>query len=213
MPTTTPDNIFYADSSSAMSAEAISAAEATSVQEAFDNLINDSRQQQNYFWTDSSGRTSQTGMRVNDLGYQADTDITYRYNGTAWRVWEKTPTAYTPAVTGGTRTGGIVKYSIGSGMVYVSGSITLSAVSGDFSIGIPSGLPIDTTFVGAVAFEDVGTNIFWGTALANSSTAIGFYASLASGTYASRGILSSTIPFTWASGDSIRFSVHYETTA
>lgn len=84
MPTTTPDGIFYADSSTAMSAEAISAAEATSVQDALDLLVNDARQIQTFRWADASERTSQGGMLEGDQGWQSDTKTQYVFDGTNW---------------------------------------------------------------------------------------------------------------------------------
>lgn len=84
MPTTSPDNIYYADGSTPMSAETISAAEATSVQDALDALIHDTRQIQTFVWANSAARSSQAGMIAGDLGYQTDTGLTYRYNGSSW---------------------------------------------------------------------------------------------------------------------------------
>ena len=84
MPTTSPDNIYYADGSTPMSAETISAAEATSVQEALNAKINDTRQIQTFVWADTAARNAQTGMTEGDFGYQLDNDLTYRYTGSIW---------------------------------------------------------------------------------------------------------------------------------
>lgn len=83
MPTTTPDAIYFADSSTSMSAEAISAAEATSVQNAFD-AFREFRQIQTFVWADSGARGSQAGMSEGDMGYQLDTDMYYYYSGSVW---------------------------------------------------------------------------------------------------------------------------------
>lgn len=40
--------------------------------------------QYRYRWADSTARGAQTGMRVDDHGYQIDTGVTYRYNGSEW---------------------------------------------------------------------------------------------------------------------------------
>lgn len=82
MPVTSPDNIFYADGSTPMSVEAISAAEATSVQEA----LTTSRAIRSYKWPTSVERDAQAGMEAGDQGYQIDTKVTYTYSGTAWLV-------------------------------------------------------------------------------------------------------------------------------
>lgn len=81
MPVTSPDSIYYADGSTAMSAEAISAAQATSVQDALDV-----RQIKSYVWANATARGTQTGMTEGDMGYQRDTNEPYLYTGTAWVV-------------------------------------------------------------------------------------------------------------------------------
>lgn len=87
MPTTSPDGIYYADGSTPMSAEAISAAEATSVQNALDALVNDTRQIQTFVWANAAARTAQTGMIAGDFGFQTDTSTTYRYVNSAWAIF------------------------------------------------------------------------------------------------------------------------------
>lgn len=86
MPTTSPDGIYFADGATAMSAESISAAEATSVQDALDDLVHTNRQLQAYDWLNSAARTAQTGMTEGALGYQRDTDVYYTYDGSAWAI-------------------------------------------------------------------------------------------------------------------------------
>ena len=102
MPTTSPDGIYFADGATAMSAESISAAEATSVQNALDSLIHDSRQLQAYDWANSAARTAQTGMTEGALGYQRDTDTYYTYDGSAWETLIPSSDAVIPnSVTNG----------------------------------------------------------------------------------------------------------------
>lgn len=84
MPTTSPDNIYYADGSTPMSAEAISAAEATSVQNALNSLINNTRQIRAFVWADTAARNDQIGMTEGDIGYQLDSDTNYQYTGSVW---------------------------------------------------------------------------------------------------------------------------------
>lgn len=79
MPTTSPDDIFYADVTTPGSLETISATQAASIQAAFNK-----RQSYYYRWADVAARTAQTGMRVGDLGYQVDTNVEYQYSGTEW---------------------------------------------------------------------------------------------------------------------------------
>lgn len=116
MPTTSPDNIYYADSSTAMSAEAISAAVATSVQDALDSKVNDTRQIQSFVWANAAARTAQTGMAEGDWGYQQDTDVTYRYT-----------TAWNPYYAGGLVQ--VVPSSVTNGSVSAAGVVTSSSVA------------------------------------------------------------------------------------
>lgn len=98
MPTTSPDNIYYADTSTSMSAEAISAAEATSVQAALNAKINNTRQIQSFVWANAAARTAQTGMNEGDWGFQQDTDVTYRYANATWSPYY--PGGMVPVVPG-----------------------------------------------------------------------------------------------------------------
>lgn len=83
---TSPDNIAYASTSDDLSVEDITAAMATSVQDALDDLVNDTRQRQTYRWADATARTAQAGMQAGDEGYQVDTATDYIYTGSTWRV-------------------------------------------------------------------------------------------------------------------------------
>lgn len=82
MAVTSPDGIFYADGSTPMSAAAISAAEATSVQAALSN----SRAVRTYKWADEVARLAQLDMTEGDVGDQLDNDTTWRYDGTSWAI-------------------------------------------------------------------------------------------------------------------------------
>ncbi len=128
MPTTSPDGIYYADGSTPMSAEDISAAEATSVQDALDALVNDTRQIQSFLWANSAARSAQTGMVGGDFGYQTDTGVTYRYSGSAWvAFYPGALVSIIPTSVAGTG----VSYSTTSGLVSFSASPAVS-VNGCF---------------------------------------------------------------------------------
>lgn len=79
MPLTTPDGIYYRDTSSPASLETESATQATSIQNALSN-----REIQTYKWANATERGSQTGMTEGDVGDQADTNQRWRYSGSAW---------------------------------------------------------------------------------------------------------------------------------
>ena len=144
MPVTSPDSIYYADGSTPMSAEDISAAEATSVQAAFTNKITNKRQIQTFVWANTAARTAQTGMIAGDFGYQTDTGVTYRYSGTVWVAF------YPGGIVGVIPTsvaGSGVSYSTTTGLVTFTSATTIT-VNGCFT----------SAYRGySIAFESTGT--------------------------------------------------------
>lgn len=76
---TTPDSIAYTTTGDGVTLAASSAAMAGSIQAALNTRIIKS-----YKWANVSARTAQTGMSEGDVGDQADTNVTYRYDGAAW---------------------------------------------------------------------------------------------------------------------------------
>jgi hypothetical protein len=112
-----------------MSAEAISAAEATSVQDALDALVNDTRQIQTFVWANSAARTAQTGMIAGDFGFQTDTSTTYRYIGSSWVAFYATnATSVVPTSVAGTG----VSFSAVTGLVSFSAATSVT-VNGCFT--------------------------------------------------------------------------------
>lgn len=79
MPTTSPDDIYYASTSTPSNDVVVSAAEATSVQAAFNK-----RSRYNYSWANAAGRDAEVGMNVGSTGYQRDTRTEYVFDGTSW---------------------------------------------------------------------------------------------------------------------------------
>lgn len=150
------------------------------------------------------------------LARAIDTDTTYRYSGSAWRVWSKPPATYVPAVTGGTLLSGSLFFSVSEGVVHLQGMLTLSGVSAGLGISTPTGLPqniVTISTIGTASFEDVGTALFMGTCAPGGAETITLYASFTGGSYDSIAATSGTVPFTWASGDKISVSASYVTTA
>lgn len=77
---TSPDNITYPVSTDNITPlETVFATMASSIQTALSK-----RAQHSYTWTNAAARTAQTGMVAGDKGYQQDTTVEYKYNGTAW---------------------------------------------------------------------------------------------------------------------------------
>lgn len=182
MPTTSPDSIYYADGTTPASLATITAAMATSVQ----NALN-VREGKTYSWANATERNAQTGMAIGQTGYQVDNDTFYIYNGAAWKIWAKEVTAYTPTFTNLTATSTNFNYSISSGIVRISGSVTNSTTtSAGIRMSLPTGYNIDTALVNVstsqfisnlgncTAYDDSGTEEYPGFVSAYSATAVWF---------------------------------------
>lgn len=78
MPTTSPDNIYYADTATTSNDVAVSAAEASSVQAAFSQ-----RQIRSFKWANQAARLAQTGMSDGDMGEQLDIGQSFQYVASA----------------------------------------------------------------------------------------------------------------------------------
>jgi len=121
MPTTSPDNIYFTDTSQPGNPITESATQATSIQAALN-----SRSVHSYKWNNSAARIAQTGMSEGDVGDQRDTNITYRYDGAQWRAISA---GLIPAVPAGVAGSGVVLSA--GGLVTFTGSTTVS-VNGCF---------------------------------------------------------------------------------
>lgn len=212
MPVTSPDSIYYADTSTTDSVVAISAAEATSVQAA----LVARRAQVNFKWANAAARTAATGMSINDLGYQVDTNITYRYDGSAWKAWQSdwiTATMTTSIVVG---TGGstLLQYKYVEGLVQIKGRITLGTaptVGANATMNLPITVetPISPFFAyqGAANMYDVSVpaNYDLTVGASSSSTTVVAFFTIASAVGVRGGVGPAT-PATWAVGDILSFN-------
>lgn len=216
MPTTTPDGIYFADSSTSMSAEAISAAEATSVQDAF-TAFREFRQIQTFVWADAAERALQAGMSEGDMGYQSDTKIYYLYNGASWKAWESDWITYTPTLTNvvlGTGAATQYRYRYVGGVVGVDFSIRLGT-GGSFSGSPTMTLPVTATalrfnsmtYDGVASAANAALNIYPISVLAAgaSTTAVTFWATT-TGAYVQ---VTATTPHTWALNSVIQGKFRY----
>lgn len=218
---TTPDGIVRWTISDPASLVAESVAQGDSIQ-----LALNSRQAISYRWADAAARTAQTGMTINSQGYQIDTDMTYRYNGVSWKVWQKSSTAFTPTLSNvtvgatGTNQGW---YSVSAGIVKVRGVITLTGAGLAMGTQPTATLPLTpvliggsgvgiSTPVGTCLLNDAGTRSHNGYVLITSAlgsvavfTAMGTSLSTVSAT-----TVTSAVPFTWATGDQIQYEYSYE---
>lgn len=211
MPTTSPDSIYYADGTTPASIATITAAIATSVQ----NALN-VRETKSYSWADETSRNAQTGMVAGEIGYQVDTDIYYIYSGSAWRVWAKQPTAYTPAFTGLPLTSSSFVYSIAGGVVNVTGTATASgAATGAISFSLP--VDINSAYLsltragvlGDAAVDDASSAAFYSMTISALTVSTVSLTALDVSTYVRLIPTSASIPLTWASGDIISVNFSY----
>lgn len=202
MPTTSPDNIYYPDSTTALALETNLAQLASSVQDALDDKINDTRQIQTFVWANAAARAAQTGMTGGDMGYQLDTNERYLYTGTAWIVLQSSGLVpVVPSSVAGTSvtlnaTTGVVSWSGSASTVSVNGCFTSAftnyliqwdntaasatmnvrfrlRAAGTDSTGSNYGHEIITGSGGVVSSGTSGTTTSWQCSADTSSTAFG----------------------------------------
>lgn len=212
MPTTSPDSIYYADGTTPASLADITSAMATSVQNAL-NL----REGHSFKWANATEKSAQSGMATGDIGYQADDDTFYIYNGSAWKIWAKEPTTYSPTFTNFAASSSSFTYSISSGRVFITGKATCATTlpTGLISFSTPTGYNVDLTtlanleaaIIGVGAVDDASTSVNYPVQVrVSSSTQVSLaalsYNGAATGlAYSALAATSATVPLTWASGD------------
>lgn len=220
---TTTDGFRYAEATDPWAPSSDSAAEATSIQE-----WADTRQIPDYYWADAAARTAQTGMANGDEGFQADTGMTYKYNGSTWKAWHTlSPVNFTPTWTNltvgnATQT---FRYTLAAGTVQVSGFLILGTTS---SVGtaphMTAPLPLNGYITGApnsgsdqilgtAIMADNGGVSYTGPIATVASASVIYVRPLAVGTgatYASTLTLTSTVPFTFGSTDYMTFNYSYQ---
>ena len=137
-----------------------------------------------------------------------------KLTGSAWTSY--TPTWTNVNVTGATQASKYVQ--IGK-LVVVRLSIVLgtaSPVSGEIVASLPVtratyGGTLNVTPLGTAILFDLSTpTLFFGTVSNATTTTVIIRPQSASGTYVSQALASSTVPFTWASGDEINATFVYE---
>lgn len=130
MPTTSPDNIYFADATTPQSDATISAAEATSVQVALSV-----RQIRQWKVANTAGLTALTGMTEGDLADQADIDRTFRYNGTVWVSTDSGYRLVTPTS---------VTSSGGTAVINSDATVSFTGVNSVSIMGVNSGISLHT---------------------------------------------------------------------
>lgn len=153
------------------------------------------------------------------VSYISATDTLEIYDGSNWQILGSTAgwTSYTPTLSGCTQGNGTLAfaYSVNGKTTNVRGRFTLgstSTVTGSVSFTLPTTpiAPGGTAFgFGVSAIVANSTNYTGICLISGSSVVIGV--SNASGTYTTRNNLSATVPNTFGTGDTIAFSLTYET--
>lgn len=173
------------------------------------------RADQTYRWADATARAAQTGMVVGNTGYQSDTGITYRYNGSAWDLWESgwitwatAPTNLTVG-TGGSA-GTVQRYKYINGRIWFECAYTLGTSGQSVGTNPQINLPFSIAMLGGVnGGMLLGDGIVYdaapGAAVSNFVKAIQITASTVfprtyNGTVTA---ISATAPITFAAGDKI----------
>lgn len=210
MPTTTPDNIFYAGTTTPMSIEDITAMIATSVQTALNG-----RAQQTFLWSNATARNAQTGMNTGDEGLQQDTGVTYKFLSGAWKAWLSDWVAYTATQTSfNTGTGGSAtadtQYKYTNGDVRVRYNFVFGTSGTTFPTAPSFSLPVQASVVPVTnyVYSSMGaildasapaTNLAYTRANATSVTSVQIQ-TLVSGATAT---ITTTVPWTWAQADTM----------
>jgi len=222
MPTYGADNIYYADGSTVLSIADISAATASSVQDAFDV-----RQKQSFRWADSAAQANQTGMAQGDVGYNETDDIEYYWHNSDWKPWNKMKASYTATISSfalaTTATSIIAHFSISSGICLVEFSAVLGTGAatgiGTLNISLPPGLPSvasasfydnNAVLQGSIQMQNNAGTVIYGGLVRTHATDTGLAnilrASATAGQYAQ---VTSALPFAWAAGDNITGAFSY----
>jgi hypothetical protein len=222
---TTPNGFFYRDNSLAIDPYAGDGDLASSI-DAWANT----REIQDYRWANAAARTAETGMVAGAEGFQVDTALTYKYDGSAWKPWQSLkPVSYTPTWTNIT-VGNAVQswtYTLAAGLVTVRGRLTFGTTTtigaGPWTYmtlplpanGLITGAPnggSDQVF-GSAFFEDLSTNLYPGIAVSYATGGV-IYARMsatnASGTYTTANGILTAIPFAWATGDFMNATYTYQ---
>ena len=138
------------------------------------------------------------------------------YNGTTWIEFDADYTTFTPTWNiGYTRGNGttVAKYQRVGKTVFVWITETLgttSAVTGIPTLTLPLTIANADVFDGTSVLEITGASYSQGSCTPLGTTQAEIWAINTSGTYAGIGIISATVPFTWATGYKINISMNYE---
>jgi len=124
--------------------------------------------------------------------------------------------SFTPTFSSYTRGNGtsVAYYMRVNKLVYVYVEETLgstSAVTGAPTLTLPvAATRFQAIQAGKSRIDDTGAQVYWGTTVGVSTTAVVLYADFAAGTYVSFGSITATTPMTWAATDKFTLQFVYE---
>lgn len=148
--------------------------------------------------------------------WETDTNRWLMYDGTNWIIMAEPSQSYTPTLTNLTLGNGTLAFTYhrSDGWCDVVGRFTYgstSAVSGvpGFSLPVTASGTSSVAITGATLLNDSGTGSNIGALAFGTTGRVDVYATGASGTYVNLVAPSSTVPHTWATGDSIDLGFRY----
>jgi len=210
MANTSPDGLWSPDASDPLVLRTLTAEMQASNQVAFGN-----RQLYTYRWPNAVARLAQAGMENGDEGFQSDTQTTYKRLDSSWKIWSLPLSGYTPSWSGINISSGTVEgyWSMSAGVVtcevvVTAGSNTSATGSMSFSAPITP-LNGQLVNVGTGRFVDAssGQNFMAAVLLVGGSLVP--RPIVTTSTYADIVPTTSTVPFSWATGDRVEFYCTY----
>lgn len=212
MGVTVPDGIPYPDSSWTGGFKLAVSLLADSVQSL---LVQ--RRRKSYSWPSQTQRTAQTGMVVDDMGYQSDTDSSYRFDGSNWILWNMSRRAYTPVVATGTLGNGSLAnsmYQVVEGRVFGRVAFVLGSTSNPANLSFQAPIPVPgaqgvNSPVGQAVYFDISSGARHGGPVLVQGQNLQPFRHASSSTPGFYNALTATAPFTWANGDRILLEYNY----
>lgn len=104
---------------------------------------------------------------------------------------------------------GNIRFQVGT-TTSVSSNPTFSLPVASFNYGSGFSASNFTHPIGHITFHDFGANLFYGTVLFDTVSTAGFYLWNANSTNVATSGVTSTVPFTWGSTDSLNLHFQYE---
>jgi len=169
---------------------------------------------------DATERNALSKRRTGDLAYTVSDATVYRWNGSAWKTWQKTITNIVPTWVNFTTGNGTAAfyYEVSSGVCHLWGKFTLgstSSVGAGVSItGLPYSIDaagmVTNQHMGSTTFQDTGTTVVYGAAVYSGfTTAVGVTAFNVAGTYPTGYYMTTTVPFTFVNTDAFALDFFY----